>query len=107
MPKQPILNLNFLNKENIIEGVTQDGKPFYLIVRRLRKVDNGAIELEMIEVNKHFTKWNLTVPTACDSDGFFTSTKDPDYSLKLFQTDASVKLVSVELEKFIKNPEHT
>jgi hypothetical protein len=78
-----ITNLNLLDTNKLI--VDDEDKLF--IVLKADKQTEGTHYLKLIQVNKDFTQYSMTLPTACDENFNFQSPKDKEFLFKFWELD--------------------
>lgn len=96
-PLQPIVNLNFLNKENLI--IDDEDRVFVVLDKR--DYSDGTTLLKLLQVSNGFVIWQVTLPTACNKDYHFISGSDKSFDFKIFDTGILAVHLLAEMNIFI------
>jgi hypothetical protein len=96
-PLEPIVNLNFLNKENLII----DDKNRVFVLMSKGNFSDGNASLALLQVSDKFVTWNVKLPIACDENYVFTSPFDESFNFKFYDTGISVSYLHTQMNILI------
>lgn len=101
MKKEIIKSLMELKHGLVIIGKSiSSDKDHFFIINSVHNLDRENItNLEFVEINKHFTKWSISLPTHPNKKLEFVSENNPDFSFVFFKT----KYVAEELYHVLLN----
>jgi|GEM_PF-4058950 len=94
-----ISNFKLVKRASILAD--EEGR--YYVLRSLEfSRGNNSCTISLIQFNKHFTQIGMTIPTACDSEGFFISPNDKSFKYKFYLISILPEDLSKHICKHIK-----
>lgn len=96
---RPITNLNLVDQSKVI--VDDKGKPYIIIEKRIYS-DEHICYLVLSEVFDKFTTRSMHVPTACNENYEFISTKKSSWVYKFYETDILVEQAAKLINDLIR-----